>query len=704
MRRSRKRGCHRVRAATPALVAVVALALAATEGAAVSASFWKVGSFEEAREGNLNGVSVLHDGRIVLSGGLTDLGAPPAQYVWGAARTGGGVVITTGTPGRVLRSDGGDWVELLTMETVDFPAMAVSPSGDVYVGTAPGGDVYRITPDGQSELFFESGDGYVWSMAYSDEHGLLVGTGDTASVYVVDEDGGGEVVYHPSDLSVSVVAAVGGRVLAGTSPEGLLLEVTPGEGVRVLYDAPFEEISGVAADPDGNLFFAASSVSFEGVLDIDSGYGNGLGEGVVYRMTDSGGAVEVWRARAPVTSLGLAPDGRPMAGVGTGGLVYAISGDGSADIVARLDAEEVLSIGDSPEVLVTSGGPGGVFEYSGGVARSGEYESPTLDASSVATWGELTWESLTPGGSQVELLTRSGNTSDPDETWSEWTAVSGDGTGPVSCPPARFLQWKAQLVRGSGSVTPTLFSVEAAYLRENLPPLLGSLVVHEPGDVVAGQGGGNDATSASQTLPGGIEVSYSVDTSTPSERGLPVLLRAVRTASWDALDPNGDALTFDIYVRADDEDDWKLLEGDVLRRTLHTWDTQTMTDGTYRLRVTATDRQSNPEETTLETSVVSQPFVVDHTPPRISDVRVEVDGDGLTVAGSAEDTASPVMFVDVSVDYGEWAPAFAADGMFDSRSESFRLTLEDTGPGEHVVAVRAVDRHGNPVVVRRVTR
>ncbi len=76
----------------------------------------------------------------------------------------------------------------------------------------------------------------------------------------------------------------------------------------------------------------------------------------------------------------------------------------------------------------------------------------------------------------------------------------------------------------------------------------------------------------------------------------------------------------------------------------------------------------------------------------------------LTVSGVVTDASSQVMFVDVSVDYGAWKPAFADDGMFDSRSESFRLVVEGLEEEEHAVSVRAADRSGNPVVVRKLSR
>ena len=698
-----RRGC--------AVLLAVALASAATLCAPppdALASFWKIDSFEAAEGGRLEGVSVLRDGRMVLSRELERLDAPEAQYVWAGEGTGGGVVVAVaGTPGVVIRLGDGDPIELLRLETADFPAMAVSPQGDIFVGTAPGGEVHLITPDGESRLFFETGEGYIWSMAFSTDHGLLVGTGDAAKVYAVDGDGTGVVIYDSSDASVSALAVLDGRVLAGTSIDGLLLDITPGGDTRVLCDTWYDEISGIVRNADGTIFFAATSVSLEDVLDGNGNgdYGSGFGEGAVFRITPGGAAVELWRSQsAPVTSLGLSPDGSMLAGMGSGGRVYAVGFDGAADLVAELEGEEVLSIWGVDDAIVTVGTPGAVYRMGPDIAQFGEYESEAFDASATSTWGELVWTADVPAGAGVELFARSGNTGDPDGTWSEWTPVSGDGGGQIACPAARFLQWKARLTRDSRGAGPELLSVEAAYLRENLPPLLSSVIVHEPGDVVTGPAGGTNGSSASQTLPGGIEVTYSLDPAAPVDRGLHVLLRGMRTASWEALDPNGDVLLFDLFLKADDEDDWKLIEEGVLRRTLHTWDTQAMTDGVYRLKVKASDRRSNPKESTLTTSAESQPFTVDHTPPEFTRVDVSSSAGGLTVSGVVTDSASQVMFVDVAVDYGAWRPAFADDGMFDSRSESFRLVIEGLESGEHAVSVRAADRPGNPVVVRKLSR
>jgi hypothetical protein len=101
---------------------------------------------------------------------------------------------------------------------------------------------------------------------------------------------------------------------------------------------------------------------------------------------------------------------------------------------------------------------------------------------------------------------------------------------------------------------------------------------------------------------------------------------------------------------------------------------------------------------------VSAPFLVDGTGPSVAELDVRAERGRVVVEGSVEDGLSPVDRVEVAVDYGEWEPAFAGDGMFDSPAESFRLEIEDAAAGEHAVAVRATDRAGNSAVVTRVVR
>jgi hypothetical protein len=234
-----------------------------------------------------------------------------------------------------------------------------------------------------------------------------------------------------------------------------------------------------------------------------------------------------------------------------------------------------------------------------------------------------------------------------------------------------------------------------------MPPRLASLVVSAPGEAEAADG--PDAPSASQTLPSGLEITYGVEPSAATKHDLPSLLRGMRAAEWDVVDPNDDRVRFNLWIRSDEETAWKLLEKGITR-TAHAWDTQSMTDGFYRLKVVATDDLDNPAEHAGSDSIVSAPFLVDGTAPLVSGLDVRLEHGRAIVEGSVADALSPVDRVEIAVDYGKWELAFAGDGMFDSPAESFRLEVKDLEVGEHAVAVRATDQAGNSAVVTRVVR
>ncbi len=686
---------HRMGRTATALVTLATLAVVIPAGTAsgVETTYWRTDSYTGFLRGTAAGVAILESGRVVPGVPLTALDVPDCDYVWSAAvGPRGEIYVTTGTPGKLCRADVPGGRVLFEVDDVDLPALAVGWGGDVFVGTAPGGNIYRVDSDGDSELFCETGENYIWTMTFSPEHGLIVGTGEDAVVLAIDRGGRARTLAEPSDLNVVTLIAAGERVLAGTGGDGLLLDVTPGRDARVLYDTRYDEVSGIVADADGSLLFSASSVSMEQALDDMADPSVALGDGAVYRTT-AGGAYEIWRSNeAPVVSLGRMPGGAVVAGMGSDGRIYAVE-PGVHGLVADLEEAEVLSIISSgDEAIVTTGTPGRAYRLGRDSSGGGSYESRVFDAVTSARWGSCLLTA--DGAGDITIETRSGSIETPDNSWTAWAPLEH---GRVASPASRFLQWRARFDRGS-DMEAVLRAVEVAYLRENVPPQIVSVTVSEAGSGFAAGGYGTD--TATQTLPSGLEVTYSLDANERGARGIPPVARGVRTVEWDAFDPNGDELIFDVYVRHEDEKEWWLMAGD-LDRPVHTWDTYSMPDGEYRMRVVASDRPGNLSPTAFEAEGTSGTFTIDNTPPTVGAIDLAAGRDGVTLAVGIVDALSPIAAVEVSVDYGEWELVHPGDGMYDARSEEGRLELPGLAEGEHAVAVRAFDRSGN-IGVRRV--
>jgi len=685
---------RRARRAAAALTVLVALGAACHGGSACAGrtAYWRTDSYAGFLRGTPSGVSLLESGHVIPGASLEALDVPECDYVWTAAiGPRGEIYVTTGTPGKLCRADAGGGRVIIEMDDVDLPALAVGWDGDLFVGTSPGGNVLRVDADGVSELFHETGENYIWAMAFSPKHGLLVGTGEEAKIIALDSRGRAHTLATPADLNVVTLAVVGDRVLAGTGGDGLLLDVTPGSDPRVLYDTHHDEVSGVVGEADGSLLLSGSSISVDQALDDMADPSLPIGDGAVYRTTD-GGAYEIWRStEAPVVSLGRAPDGSVVAGMGDEGRIFAVD-PGSHGLVSDLDEGEVLSIMDSGDgVILTTGTPGGVYRM-GARAGDGVYESRVFDAVTSARWGACLVDGDRTG--DIEIETRGGSIESPDDTWSDWEALDG---GVVATRPSRFLQWRATFSGERAS----LRAVEIAYLRENVPPEVVAVTVSDAASGFGSNGFGGE--SATRTLPSGLEVTYSLDKTRRDAAGLPPVARGLRTVEWDAFDPNGDELVFDLYVRSEKEDGWWLMAGD-LELPVHTWDSFSMPDGEYRVRVVATDRPDNDAASAFEAERTSSAFVIDNTPPAVDGIRLDAHGSAIVLTVDVEDATSPIAAIEVSIDYDEWRPVLPADGMLDARAEAGRLELGGLEPGPHAVSVRAFDRTGNVGVARVVAK
>jgi hypothetical protein len=164
--------------------------------------------------------------------------------------------------------------------------------------------------------------------------------------------------------------------------------------------------------------------------------------------------------------------------------------------------------------------------------------------------------------------------------------------------------------------------------------------------------------------------------------------------SWQADDPNGDTLTYTLYVKASDETAWHLLK-DKLRQTSYVVEPSALPDGKYVARLVASDEESNPPSTARRAELVSAPFWIDNTPPQVQVLRQTPLPGGAEIHFQATDDTSPLASADVSEDGKEWNDIYPDDGMADSQTETFTVRVRNLAPGEHIIMLRAYDTAGN---------
>jgi hypothetical protein len=378
------------------------------------------------------------------------------------------------------------------------------------------------------------------------------------------------------------------------------------------------------------------------------------------------------------------------------------------DMVPGRDAQKVTLLTETHESLATrlmlegsdlyvaTSNIAKLLRVESEVTAEGSYESPVKDTKFISRWGVLAWRGEVPTGTTLEFFTRSGNSERPDQTWSDWAGPYRSSNGsPVTSPPARYIQWKAVL-HADGAISPTLDDVTVSYLNQNLPPQIRSLNVSTAGERTSPTGSSSSGLGAGTTMGGQPSGAFGVVATGGSGGGkIPVVL------TWQADDPNNDALVYSLYVKATDEQDWHLLK-DKLHQTNYGIDPSTLPDGKYIAKLVASDEDSNPPEMARKSELLSAPFWVDNTPPQVRVVRVTVTAGAGEVLFEVEDSTSPLRSAETSIDGKEWKDLLSDDGIVDSRKETFTVRVSNLVAGEHVVSVRAYDTAGNVGVGKAV--
>jgi hypothetical protein len=170
--------------------------------------------------------------------------------------------------------------------------------------------------------------------------------------------------------------------------------------------------------------------------------------------------------------------------------------------------------------------------------------------------------------------------------------------------------------------------------------------------------------------------------------------KGLQTFVWKAEDPNEDRLQYDALYRREGDTTWRALQRG-LSDAIVVWDTTSVPDGTYVLKIAASDAPSNSPGTALTGERESTSFEIDNTPPRITLATQGTDGGRIRF--SVSDDHSPVQRVEYSLEGERWRVVYPTDGIPDSRVEEFAIELG--GNTGRAVTIRATDAMNNTATV-----
>ncbi|NNE98552.1 MAG: hypothetical protein HKN25_05980 [Pyrinomonadaceae bacterium] len=683
-------------------------------------SIWSINSRDDVIKGDAKGVSISHNGTIALAPQLSELFNTEQPFVWSSTiDTAGNIYLGTGGDGKLFKVDANGKSSLFyDADELNVSALAIGKDGTVYAGTSPDGKVYRVSKNGNASVYFEPKEKYIWSLAVTSDGSLAVGTGETGKIYKVKSANAKPAEALLFDTSethiISLAADAKGNLYAGTDSDGLVLRFNARGKPFALLDSSLREIHEIALGVDGSVYALALSESasskdkkIEPKKDekktVSIGKKTGIpiptpkksrydltaAKSAVYRILPDGGNDIIWKSDeitafsvyAHLTGNGV------LIGTSDKGRIYSVRNTGEVTLTLQTDEEQVSTIFTSgTKLFATSSNQGKLFNFGGGSLTEGVFESPVLDAKSVASWGSIWWRS----NGNVQIQTRSGNTDSPNETWADWSGSYKDSRGErITSPRAQFLQWRAILK--SSDQRSSVSEVNVSFLPRNIPPEVLSIEVLPT----------NVGLTPNPPVP--VDPNIATLGLDPADFGMvipPPIPRKVfqsgaKSLSWKAEDRNGDQLKYSIYYREVSNPKFRLLESD-LDRPFFTIDGLALADGRYIFKVVADDSPSNAEAQALKGERTSEPFDIDNTAPVVTPVGTpQINGDSVRIVFDSTEASSLIKRAEYAVNGGAWKTIFADDGISDGPKERYTIRVTIKEPGEYSVTLRVFDTSGN---------
>ncbi len=687
---------------------------------------------KDFEKGEPKGVSINSYGEIKLAPQISETFKTDLPFIWAmAADQRANIYVAGGNGGKVFKINSKNKVaEIFEADELEIFALATDSQNNLFVATSPRGKVYKIpfgsTPKAEDVVFFDPEDIYIWSMVVDKQSNLFVATGEKGLIYKVDSKGGHSVFFESEDAHIrKMILDRGGNILAGTSDKGIVIRISPDGKPFVLYDSPLIEVTDLLQDRSGDIYVAVSgdallktatpavkAISTSGgrkddkfdddedegldlpVQNISAGRRRGSSRGsTVYRIAKDGMVRTFWSTpRDRVYAMALNASGNILVGTGDKGRLYSLSQSGEHTLLNQLEDLQITVLGKNSQgtIYLGTSNSGRVYTLNSKFGADGHYLSNIVDAKVTSQWGAISWEAEMNSNSGLVFYTRSGNTEEPDKTWSPWSGSYFTSTGEaITSPSARFIQFKAKFSTKDGKNSSVLKQVSYSYLQKNVAPQIEKITLHPPGDYYP-----ESVKKNSDDSHLGKNNSSGRNGFQNQSLGRKTYKKGFQSVSWRTQDQNRDHLSFGLFYKGENENQWRTLVEN-LKGHVYSWDSELFPDGRYFIKLVAKDDLSNPPAMTLSSQKISQPFIVDNKGPGVSEIKVRSQGKNTILSFSVFDNQMNVLSVEYGLNADDWNLVYPVDGICDSKKEQFEIKISSLLKGTNTIVIKAKDSLDN---------
>jgi hypothetical protein len=424
-----------------------------------------------------------------------------------------------------------------------------------------------------------------------------------------------------------------------------------------------------------------------------------MGQGnAVYRIDPLGFVTEIFRDKVDINAM-ILDDGVLYLATGPEGWLFKVTpATEEVILLAKTEAKNINDIARTSDgaFILSTASPAKVVKLGPGLAKTGTFTSKVFDARQIARWGKITVKTVDPSdsGCSAAVQTRSSEIKNPEDPgWSDWSAPA-DVKSPsqIASPLARYLQYKITFTVAEGKAPLLINEIQIAWMQDNLAPKIASVMVNTGSPMMnrpmpPTTGGGDDEDEGEMDSEGPAMPPMAAKK--PGTREYQV--------TWKATDPNSDPLKYTIFLKQVNTPYWIEIQKDYAL-PMFKWDSQTVPDGRYEFKVVASDALANPVGFGLTAARVSDPFVVDNTPPAIRNLECTLLSAGkLLIKADLVDEQTEIqngyVIINGSKDWQYIAPA---DELYDSKTEKIETVMDVPADNKPImITLKVEDRNGN---------
>jgi hypothetical protein len=646
----------------------------------------EIKTYEDFQKGELDGANIDDSGRLFIGPQIKAIGGPDQEYYLALdVGKGGDIYIGTGHKASVfrIRKNDGKIEKIFENSHLDVYALLVKADNEVYVGTSPNGKIYKIGSDQKATEVFTPTEKFIWDMKADRQGNIICAVGNNGGVYQIKGPGDAANIYSSEDTHIiSLFVTRSNAILAGSGDRGVLYRID-NRKVKVLYDAPFEEIRGICEDKEGNIFFSACrgvkalngakareiEPPFDGSKDEDN---KKVKEKSVLYCLDTNGVVEkIWSSNDEyIYSICYnQQDDTVIIGTGNAGRVYKVKKDGGFSLIYESESAQIFKIVERTGGFTLIGNnTAAITGIESDLNSSATYFSKVFDLEVPSKFGRMYWNASASLPTQVALFTRAGNSNIPDNSWSEWSPPYTDPENSnIGLTDYRYLQIKIALNASNIAQTPYVNHLKAYYIQSNLKPRIKKIEILKAPEPKHNPRKDDKKNKANKHLK----------------------------IKWSAADPNDDQLKFNLYLKKTTDRNWISFKEDITEKSCEL-PTEMYEDGKYELKIVADDTLDNPPGLSGTSSMVSHQFTIDSTAPVLKNYNRQAN----QLSFNVSDLDSIIQAVLYSPDGQLWFPLAPDDMIGDSKSEEYKIGLKELAD-KKIIFIKVIDEFGNYKVYQR---